>query len=228
LKKAKGRPIKEHPYRPHEFIRDVSQDRLALFGAVSLIWNDLEGALDATIGAALDLPEPLWAQITSRINGFDGKCEILVEAARLLHKMPDEHIDLIVDTLGAAKAHKSYRDGIVHAKILDPDADTAPTFERRGSVGEVFVTKEAMQNLYERIGWIRSEIEAVLFMFVALHDLREAETEDEILQVEQQLKVWNPRLLDRQAQRKALPPLPQFLRESPSPPKMGGQQEPPD
>lgn len=205
----------------------MGQEHLALFGAVGIAWNDLEGALDTALGAATGLPEPMWSEVTSRINGFDGKCALLKRCCKIIRGMTDEHLRLVEDTLGAAQTHKRFRDGVVHAKILDPSAPTAPTFERRGNVGEVLVTEEALKNLYERIEWVRAEIECVLKLFTALDDYEAADTEDEKQSAELRAKSWIPRLQKYQHQRKSLPPLPKFPQEPEAQPKTEDPEAPP-
>lgn len=231
MRKNKGKPLTEHSWKPMNFEEGMSKQRLALFGMVSLAWNDLEGALDTALGASLELPEPMWVEVTSRINGFDGKCSLLKQCAKLVHRIPDKHLEAIADTLGSAMEHKKYRDAIIHAKILDPDSATAPTNERRGNVGEVLVTEEALDGLFRRLGWIRAEIDVIVTLFVTLSICRNRQDvglpEDEKQSALKELKACIPRLLDRQYQRKALPPLPRMPVEPPTPPGSEGPESPP-
>ncbi len=231
MRKNKGKPIIEHSWKPMNFEEGMSQKRLALFGMVSLAWNDLEGALDTALGASLDLPEPMWVEVTSRINGFEGKCSLLKQCAKIAHRLPDDHLTAIADTLGSAMEHKKYRDAVIHAKILDPDSATAPTNERKGNIGEVVVTEEALDGLFRRLGWIRAEIDVIVTLFSTLPLCVDHKSmdfpEDEKQSALTELKACIPRLLDRQHQRKGLPPLPRIPAEPPIPPSSEEPESPP-
>lgn len=231
MRKNKGKPIIEHSWKPMNFEEGMSKHHLALFGMVSLAWNDLEGALDTALGLSLELPGPMWVEVTSRINGIDGKCSLLKQCAKIVHQMPEKHLEAIADTLGSAMEHKKYRDAIIHAKILDPDSPTAPTNERKGNVGEVVVTEEALNSLFRRLGWIRAEMDVVVSLFDTLRicaDRKNVEhSEDEKQSALKELRACIPRLLDRQRQRKALPPLPRVPAEPPVPPNSEGPVSPP-
>lgn len=221
MRKSKGKLLSEHSWEPFNIKEGITEQRLALFGAVTLAWNDLEGALDTALGLSLELPEPMWVEVTSRINGFDGKCSLLKQCAKIVHQMPEDHLGPIADTLGAAMENKKYRDAVIHAKILDPDSITAPTFERKGNVGEVVVTEEALDCLYERLGWIRAEIDVIvnLFGYLAICNDRMAgeHSEDEKKSALKGLKACIPLLQDRQRRRKDLPPLPKIPEERQAP-----------
>ncbi len=217
MRKTKGKRISEHSWESFNIKEGITEQRLALFGTVTLAWNDLEGSLDTALGLSLELPEPMWVEVTSRINGFDGKCSLLKQCAKLVHQMPEDHLRAIADTLGAAMEHKKYRDAVIHAKILDPDSTTAPTFERKGNVGEVVVTEEALDRLYNRLGWIRAEIDVIVTLFSNLaicgERLGKKRSEDEKQSALKELKACIPLLQDRQRRRKSLPPLPKFPEE---------------
>ena len=68
-------------------VREVlREERLQAIGAIMLAWNWIEGAIDTSLAVALELHPDMWTDITSRINGMDGKIAILKASERLLSK----------------------------------------------------------------------------------------------------------------------------------------------
>lgn len=211
--RRKGPPIDEHPIKQYEIHTDIEVERLAAIGALTLAWNDLEGAVDGAAGLSLMLVEPLWVEVTSRINGFDGKIAIIKQGLNINFKLPANHARTIATTLGAAETHKRLRDGIIHAMILDPTAAVAPTIQRKGRTDEVLVTLPAIQALYERIVMLRGELDVVVWFLANMSmyhgrplPTSPAEKKRSLAQVQRCM----PLLAHRQKKREALPPLPDF------------------
>lgn len=209
--RRKAAPGKQRPWQDYQVRKDISKDRLAAFGAVALLWNDIEGAIDTTLGLALELPEPMWIEITSRINGLDGKIAIIKRAAKIIHKLPDETLNVLAETFGTIEQHKKYRDGIAHARIAHPDAPVAATAQRKGIEDEVLVSKEALDALCARLEAVQSEMNVVMFIFHFKGVLRvspDSSSKEREL-VERELQSSRPQLQNLQRSRQRLP-LPKF------------------
>lgn len=212
--KRKGKLIKAYPYQEFDIRNDIEESRLAAIGAVSLSWNDLEGAIDTALPLALELEYPLWTKVTSRINGFDGKIALLKEAMELELKFPEDKRRIVCATLGSIEEHKKYRDALIHAKILHPAATVAPSVERRGEIIETLVSEDAINALYERLTVIRAEFDEVVLIFSNTAIIRERisrhHSEDDKQKALKELPACFSRLQHLQKKRKALPPLPKF------------------
>jgi hypothetical protein len=73
------RKVKERrrPNRPWDPRKDLSADQLAAFGAMRLAWNDTEAVFDVLFCVVTMVPHILWREIATRINGIEGKREII-------------------------------------------------------------------------------------------------------------------------------------------------------
>jgi hypothetical protein len=104
--------------------------------------------------------------------------------------------------------HKRYRDGVIHAWIVNPDADIADTIQRKGEIDETFMSPDALDVLYERLSMLCAEagdIIGILNYYLAV-----GRGEGEIAQA---LQACATQALEHQKRRRALPALPAFPQE---------------
>jgi hypothetical protein len=213
--------LRGHDWVPHD-IADIGTERLVYFGAISLAWNMVEGAIDTGLALSLELFPGMWTEVTSRINGFDGKVAILKRACERQMYFPAEYSVVVADTFGLIEKCKQYRDAVLHVKMMDPAASVAPSFERRGETFEVLVTKDALMRLYDLIMAARVEADQIVQMLHhlvrqrgrVLPELSKDEKKSALRAAEECLV----QLRSYQEKRKALPPLPEFPEEPASPP----------
>jgi hypothetical protein len=203
-------------FRPFDAKRDLYVAQLCNIGAISLTWNYIEYGIDCILGIAVKIPNPMWDEVTSRINGFDGKVAILKKAAKVVYKMPEHYLRMIADTLGAIEEHKRYRDGIIHANIRHPESPTAETAKRRGVVDEILVTDEALTALYERLCFLREEIDQLTYVYFCAWLYGEKEYSRKKRLIVEEMKACTIQLRVLQTERKALSPLPRFPEKLPT------------
>lgn len=220
-------------YKPYDLVSDVGMNRLALIGAIGLSWNMLEGGVDVALPLALELAPPMWVHVTSRINGFDGKIELIKQAAKRQYGLPDKHCRTIYDSLGKAGEYKKYRDAVVHVQIMDPTLPVAPTFSQRGDTFEVLITEEALVKLHGRIAAASAEVDQIVVLFSNLaqyrgHSYGRSPSEDEKKSAVRGAREALSQLRDLQAKHSKLPQLPKFPDEHPSPPVSAEQKVPLD
>src|SRR3989442_1227843 len=55
---------------------ELNTDQLAMIGAIALKYNDVEATIDVLLGYTLNLSIDAILEVTSRINGIEGKIEI--------------------------------------------------------------------------------------------------------------------------------------------------------
>ena len=79
--------------------KDFTAGQLAGIGAVAMAFNEAEFLLDCQIYSGLNLSGGIWTEVTSRINGIDGKMAI-VKAAVEDDRFPKPIRDAIAETLG--------------------------------------------------------------------------------------------------------------------------------
>ncbi len=137
---ASDRPIK----RTGNVRKDLSENQLAWIGSVALAYNETEALLDLTVTCSLGQLD-LGHELTSRINGTDGKIEIIKTAMEKL-KAEQSIRDAIALTLGADgfAGLKKYRDRIIHARIRDAKNAIAESPASRGKFEEVLLIPKAL------------------------------------------------------------------------------------
>ena len=59
---------------------DLTEKQLAAFGAAALAYNVLEDQIDALLSVTTRIPNWLFAEVSSRIHGLDGKTAIIQKA----------------------------------------------------------------------------------------------------------------------------------------------------
>ena len=90
---------------------------------------------------ALNVPYNLTVDVTSRINGFDGKIALIKRGAERYLRLPRDSMALMNNSLSAIEEYKRYRDGVMHAWMTEPNATVADTAQRRGIVDEVLISR---------------------------------------------------------------------------------------
>lgn len=150
------RPVK---YGSGTFEQDFSKDQLAGVGMVALMFNHAERIIDGLFHSAVQLHTRFYPHVTSRINGIDGKIEIIHVGLR--HMGFDAELrNEIQECLGkGAFGHaKSLRDAVVHARILDSELQIGETAPRQGKTYEILLKPAALWALAHYIASIGAEI----------------------------------------------------------------------
>jgi len=199
----------------YDIRKDLTPGQLEGIGAVMLAWNDIEGRLDQTLATALGLPASIALEVTSRINGLDGKFEIIRKASRYHLQFPSQIHEAIAQTLNVLDvSYKKYRDGIAHAWIIHPQEAVAPSARQRGNLYEVLVTVDALNTLYDHLAVLQSEmgaISSIIFVKTRLMRQEVIPPADPMLRsTELELQAYVEILREHQRRRRDLPPLPEF------------------
>jgi hypothetical protein len=207
--------------------KNLTSEQLEWIGSVAIAWNELEFVLDITLAIALGISPPLWFELTTRIHGIDGKLE-LIRKVRTLFPEIDQTIFALMDmTLDAVVECKKYRDGVVHAHVLDAPAGIGGLVQRRAREEIVLLTVPALKGLYDRLALLRNEIiPAHMILSGLARYLRFNPSPDDALRrrVEAEAQEYVVQLQLHQNQRRSLPPLPQFPRLSQAPELPPGEQ----
>lgn len=215
----------------HE-IADLGVTRLATIGAISLTWNSIEDSIEMNIGLILELFRSMWDEVSSRINGFDGKIALIKVAAKESVLLPTAYYLPICSTLSALEEHKKYRDAVIHVRIQDPAAPVAPSHKNKGRQLEVLITPEALIALLERLTILEQEVNRITLIIVSIRAHRgrmgTTPTEDEKRQAEEDAQQHLAQLRGFQSQRAAMSPLPEFPSEPEAPPVRATPPSPPD
>jgi hypothetical protein len=206
------RPGIPKPTSAIDIRRDVSVAQLAAIGAVHLEWNRVERGLDWALLRALDLPWSDWTDVVSRISGVAAKIEILKNAANAGVAHP--HRAIITETLGGAASLKPYRDAIAHAVLFDASVPIGIAWQYQARITEILLTPDALNALCDRLAMVHLELGLVVHLFYYSHVVAGlCRTDQSGLDPERAASLLGeiPMKLSRlQAERRALPPLPEF------------------
>lgn len=202
----------QRAHRGYDFLEEVHPRRLQLIGAITLAWNWIEGAIDTSLAISLETHPDMWTEVTSRINGMDGKLELLRKCLSLTgYPPPPPDSEMLVrNAIGAVATYKRLRDGIIHARLIDPKSVIADTSQRRGVTDEVLLSEEALQRLYDRLSLLVREIDMMVLFYFYRWKISEEPIETQRMQLAREFLVSATQFGDLQRTREALPPLPEF------------------
>jgi hypothetical protein len=209
------RDYTEHENIPVENItRDIPQAQLAGIGAICLSYNYAENTINRMMFLAMGIPIEIYHDVTSRINGIDGKIEIVKRGAK-------EHLNLAPDILeflsvtlgdGGFKLLKKYRDAVIHARIVNRITGVGELIESRGRHSEVLLTKDALMGLFQRLEEIRMELASLMGAIDAKWWINSFRDPDDPDRAQYEAKI--PRCFalaqDYRSRRLSLPPRPEF------------------
>jgi hypothetical protein len=211
--------------------KDLSKDQLAGIGAVAIVYNETENLINILLSLSLQISWPLHREVTSRINGVDGKIEIAKAGLRDLGASEEMQL-LVAQTLGDGgfSLLKKYRDLIIHATVLDVPVGIGLSPGKRGKSEEILLTTDALDGVFERLEICRLELLEALKITVQLRSLLKLREADDLLSslphlagasgpqklaVEQDIRAFLSQYHEHQKRRLFLPPLPEFP-EAPS------------
>ena len=139
-------PLRKQGIRSSDPFNNLSIDQLAYIGAVAMLFNDLETEIDGMCAMCLATNiQP--NEVLSRINGLEGKVEIIKHAAKQ-SGFNETEMEILCQTLGRGGGFlelKGFRDAVVHADI---DMTTAlPNCAQRGKYGDVLLAIDCLKGL---------------------------------------------------------------------------------
>lgn len=141
---------------------DFTPAQLEWIGAVAMNYNEAEHLIDTAFFRVIKLPHPLRQEVSTRINGIDGKIEIIQAGAKSFGADAKACTEIAV-SLGKAgfKLIKSYRDAVVHARAHNSPKGVGIRLDRRAELFEVLLTVDALKALYEHTTTLRAELSEI-------------------------------------------------------------------
>jgi hypothetical protein len=199
--------------RTGDIKRDLSSDQLAGIGAVALAYNYVESSLDRALGLALGMGPELRLRLVTRIRSED-KTELLKLAAADMNLPSDLREDL-AETSSYFLTLKGYRNGIIHARVLDAALGLGEVRGRGARHWEVLLTKDALDGLYEHLKAVANELASWILIWYQIRQLMSREADDpERSKFEKALLGACSQYQARRTERQSLPKLPEFPSES--------------
>jgi hypothetical protein len=190
---------------------DLSSEQLEYVGAVAILYNSVEDQVDSLCAEGLRIPIHN-AEVLSRLNGIEGKTELIKIAAKHWGFSEDEQIFLAEAVgKGGFMLLKKWRDAVVHSRVYNSRTSMALVPERRGKFSQVLLSTDALIGLYSRLAWLRAE----LFWLLRILERRTRLSRGEIDAqhrglLEQENRADWIRAREHRTRRLSLQPMPEF------------------
>jgi hypothetical protein len=199
-----------------EVLKNFTTEQLAGIGATAMAYNEAILTLDAIVGQCLGFPGDAH-EVTSRINGIDGKFAVIRAAAAQLELATDskENISTSLGALGFAGL-KTFRDAVIHSCIVDVASCVGRVDEGRGNRSDVLLSEEALEWLYVQIALLREELEAIHTVFACTQRLSRlpVPSAEHKARLERSIQDANLQCRSHLLHRQSLWPPPKFPEES--------------
>lgn len=204
----------------------IGEATLQAIGEIVILWNTIEYELDEAIQAAIRLPSDVTTSVRSRISGLEAKADILKECLEPMLYFQGRERELLADTLGDFMTLKSYRDNLVHMRLVgSPKKIQAFTPEKRGARYELPFSRQLVVGVARRMRIFRDEMR--LFTWIINLRLMILNSEN-VRRLTYDPEEWRGvaettarkefvRLQGCRKKRQALRPLPEFREEDPPP-----------
>ncbi|WP_269584789.1 hypothetical protein [Roseibium sp. Sym1] len=199
-----------------DILQNLTTNQLAWIGALAMRFNQAEQELYLVFNRLVDY-EPGAQQISSRINGLDGIVEIVSLGVKSLFSDKQVHT-LTEQTLKhqGFSTLKSFRDGVIHARIINAQRAIGKTTGRRGKQSHILLTDEALKGVCDRLLFVLYELSA-LTVLIPLKRKKLRRYEGRVLNQEQREEAIQDAIARyqlHQNHRLSLPPLPELQEES--------------
>jgi hypothetical protein len=168
-------PRKTHT-KTGDIKRDLSVDQLAGIGAVALAYNYAESSLDRALGLALGVGLELHLRLVTRIGGEE-KTELLKLAAADM-SLPSDLREDLAETLSYFLTLKGYRNGIIHARVLDAILGLGEVRGRGARHWEVLLTTVALNGLYDHLKAVTDELASWILIWYQIRQLMSRDADD--------------------------------------------------
>jgi hypothetical protein len=225
---SRKQPRDSYPGRRVENPKEAySAVQLEEVGAITLLWNQVEGFLDFLLYVTwLHHSTHYFWEITDRIAAIDKKIDLLRIYAANSKILNDAARNAIKTTLDGVSEYRKYRDNIVHSVPFDIEKGIAHRRNRRVELTQTLMTYEALSALFLRLRLLLDELREVDLLYLLADEpgamaVYAGRVADPLAQRRvRDVPIQTARVLECQKARLSLPPLPEFPEESPAPPWM--------
>jgi hypothetical protein len=213
------RPHKNDAFKPDrtgDIKKDLSLKQLAGIGAVALAYNEVERNIDGLFFTVTRLSGELQYEVSTRINGIDGKIEIINKGAKSLG-LDEQDLWQLAEALGQGVFGKlkSYRDAVIHARLINASVGIGTVVGKRAKMSDVLLSESALNCIYSHLIALRDELSRAVTLLGITRTLAGVSSNHPSKESLQEGKIrWSPRFRACQVTRSALPPIPEFPSES--------------
>jgi hypothetical protein len=208
-------PSKDYHAKADDVRTDFSADQLAAIGALAMNYNELESELFALFNLSTGMDAKLQLEVFTRVNGTEGIIEIIKAGAAIVGLSNEDRTEL-ADALGEGgfKLIKRYRDAVIHSRIYNAPLGVGIRADKRASLVEVLLTKDALEILSEYAVALRSQLREAALIFAAARELKKLGPDDPEREPHDALaKHLSAQFLAHRHMRQSLRPLPEFPSE---------------
>jgi hypothetical protein len=203
-------PLRHNGVRSSDPFTNLTTEQLTYIGAVAMLYNDVEAEVNQLCATGLHIPIND-DEVLSRINGIEGKYELIKLCAAYWGWTAQERNHLS-EALGKGGFHglKTWRDAVIHARVFDIKSSVARVAERRGKTAEVLLAPDALKGFYDRLVWMRVEIDTLDTIMARKRALHTASYPGRKEQLSQEIEASWIQAREHQTRRLSLPPMPEF------------------
>lgn len=205
----RARPLSSNRELTLDIRSHFDAEQLRNYAACCLTWNRIENAINASTAICIGADAFMRLEITSRINGIDGKLALIYAGMEKVLRINANVRTIITESIGSAAGLKRYRDGIAHAFIYDATDAAALTSPRKGMIDETLIDKGALDALYQHLNAGYLEIRDATSILLMIAKARKRKLDDSAGSVKG-IRDGIAQLQEHQSRRKSLPPLPKF------------------
>lgn len=180
-----------------------------------MAYNECDGRLHRLISACFDYPGSFY-EITSRINGDDGRVEIIKAAARYL-ELGDDGQAAVRETLSERgfKLLRGYRNAVVHARLVDASSSVGRSYESNAKYSDVLLTVEALRWLYDQLNFMIYELYYLEDAIACAMTIRSSvESDGHRVELLRTMREGIAKCQEHQRARLSQPPPPEFPEEA--------------
>jgi hypothetical protein len=190
---------------------NFSSAQLAGIGAVILAWNEVENHLAYAFQSALRLPSSIAREVALQTR-FDKQIDFLKQLAENRTCLPEILEPSVKEALRKVRECKAARDAIAHARVFHAEHGVGQMENYNARRFEVLLTEEALSAFYDLLVVLAAEIEAVNAVFgtIAITPAKVENPERDGRHSEQMVAHWGTKLVEAQARRQSMKPLPDF------------------
>jgi hypothetical protein len=205
-----ARPIQINGTRDPKETLSIAQR--AAFGTAILAYNLLEDSHSALFWVMSHLPS--MQEVADKVRHIDDKTAFMLSAVESSSIHPDD-VERIRDALRRFNELKSYRNAMVHCRIIDASIGIGLSDGQKGVASEILLTEEAMEILYAHLVWSERELSSAGSVIMAVGRFNSLANEDpQKSSAEQHVGVHRGSFYSNSDTRRKLRPLPHFPTEA--------------